>query len=391
MSPRNNKPSTLPEELEQFEGLFTDLSPYLDGKFVREVPTVARVFGNKCLLYARRINEVHAEPGCGKSQMQAAAIIEVLKAIAEAASDDGCVIVIEPEDGPDGFCNRLLALGADKEIVRKRVKYLNNPNPEGIQNAVAWAKYHKVVLVILDGLAQSLADHDFDENSVLDVLKFFKIVLRPFANSGAAVLVADHVVKNSTGSRWGRGTGAKLGHYDGLVLELKQVVPFTPEKSGHLSLTISKDRRGGAGFVGQHLANLHFEPVGHDRTAYRWEAMDPNTKWVPTEAMRRILTGLIEAEKAGKILNATDAKAVGVKKEYADKALVELVAVQLVIWDKTSRPHQVTITDKGRQWLAKETPDKKSEHSIDLDDYRRPEGGDQAPEEEPAAAVMATA
>jgi len=388
MSPRN-KQSTLPDELEQFEGLFTDLSPYLDGKFVREVPTVARVFGKKCLLYARRINEVHAEPGCGKSQMQAAAIIEVLKVIAEAAAGDGYVIVIEPEDGPDGFCNRLVALGADKEMIRKHVKYLNSATPEEIQRAVAWSKYHTVVLVILDGLAQSLADHGFDENSVLDVLKFFKIVLRPFANSGAAVLVADHVVKNSTGSRWGRGTGAKLGHYDGLVLELKQVVAFTPDKAGHLSLTISKDRRGGAGFIGQHLADLHFEPLGNDRTAFRWEEKNPNTKWVPTEAMRRILTGLIEAEKAGTILNATDAKSVGVKKGYADQALKELVAGGLANWDKDSKPHQVTITLKGREWLAAQTPVKKSEHSIDLNEYRRPEGD--APEESPAVAVMATA
>jgi len=142
---------------------FIDLAPYLDGTAKQEIPTVAEVWEGRSLFYAGRLNEVHAEPGTGKTNVLMAACISVMDA-------GGSVLFIDPEDTPKGFATRILMLGADPEAIRSRVFYLHNPDPDEIHRAQTWAKEHSPNIVILDGLAESMAAVGANEDKAQEAL-----------------------------------------------------------------------------------------------------------------------------------------------------------------------------------------------------------------------------
>jgi len=50
--------------------LFIDLKPFIENGCQPELPTIADVGLDKCLLYAGRMNEIHGEPGTGKSNVE---------------------------------------------------------------------------------------------------------------------------------------------------------------------------------------------------------------------------------------------------------------------------------------------------------------------------------
>lgn len=201
--------------------LFVDLGPYLDGTAKQEIPTVAEAWPGRCLFYAGRLNEVHAEPGTGKTNVLMVSCVAVLES-------GGNIVFIDPEDTPKGFATRLLMLGADAEAVRERVHYLHNPTPEEITLAQEWAKEHSPTLVILDGLAESMAAVGASEDKAQEVLSFFRETLRPFTESGAAVVIADHVTKSTEGrGQFARGSGAKAGRYDGVSYEVVTGTQYT--------------------------------------------------------------------------------------------------------------------------------------------------------------------
>ena len=240
--------------------LFTDLTPYLEKTFQLEVPTVAEAFPGKCLFYSGRRNAVQGDTGVGKTIFLMKACIAVLNA-------GGTLLYIDTEDLPEGFVSRMLSLGADPQAIKERLMYLQDPTPEKIRRAQVWAKSAQPVLVVLDGLAESLASMEFDENSAHDFLSYYRENLHPFAKEGAAVVIADHVSKKTKNrGPHARGTSAKVGSYDGVVYEILTGKPFSPTQSGHIKLRIAKDRNGGAGARGEIVAELHLTPGTDGRT-----------------------------------------------------------------------------------------------------------------------------
>lgn len=282
------KPIMIAEEQEP--ELFTDLGPYLDGTLEQEVPTVAEAFDGKHLFYAGRLNEVHAEPATGKTNV-------LLASTAAVIESGGSVLYVDPEDTPRGFTARLLALGAVANHVRDRVKYLHNPTPEEIQGAQAWSRDNKPEMVILDGLAESMAAVGMDENKAGDVLLFFRENLRPFAEAGAAVVVADHVTKSVEGrGQFARGSGAKAGRYDGVSYEVVMGKAYTPKVEGFVKLKVQKDRNGGVGPRGFIATELHFSPGlgGRTITTFREPADKQEGPFRPTQIMHKIMHFLSE-------------------------------------------------------------------------------------------------
>jgi hypothetical protein len=295
---------------------FINLEPYVSGEFKQEVPTVANV-GGRCLFYSGRLNEIHAEPSCGKTNILIAATIRVL-------SEGGSVVYIDPEDTPSGFGGRYTGLGGDEHSIA-RVHYLHNPEPIEIKRAQSWASKNPVAMVCLDGLAESMAAVGADENSASEVLGYFREYLRPFAEAGAAVVIADHVSKSSDGrGRWARGSGAKLGRYDGASYEAEIIKPYDPKQAGAVRLKISKDRNGGAGAMGQIVSEVHFTP-GAKVTDVDFREPQGKGEFRPTAIMDKILARL-EAGPA----NKTELRACG-KAEYVDKAIRILIEEEQII------------------------------------------------------------
>jgi len=272
---------------------FVDLGPYLSGEIEAEKPTIAEVLPGRFLLYKGRINEIHSEPGLGKSNVAIAATNAVLAA-------GGVVLYIDPEDTPQGFCRRALLLGGTPAFIGERVKYLHNPTIEELSTAQAWARQNKPDLVILDGMAESLVAAGMNEDSNTEVLQFLRDSIRPFADLGAAVLLCDHVTKSQDSrGRFARGAGSKLGRYDGAVFVIESGKAYTPEESGFVRLRVAKDRNGGVGVrCGEVAFEVHFTPEA-ETTAVEFVA--PSTEkrdFMPTYLMEQV-SRFIELHPAG--------------------------------------------------------------------------------------------
>ncbi len=96
------------------------------------------------------------------------------------------------------------------------------------------------VLVVFDSLADFLAASGVDENSNTDVSLWFSRVVRPLKDAGISVLILDHTPKDSEGPR---GAGAKKAKVDVLWIQ-KVTQKFNREKTGEITLKLSKDREG---------------------------------------------------------------------------------------------------------------------------------------------------
>jgi hypothetical protein len=265
--------------------LFVDLAPYMEGTLAQEVPTIAPTFSGKALFYAGRLNEIHAEPSTGKTNVLVAASISVLES-------GGSVIYIDPEDNPTGMANKLRFFGASLQAVKERFHYLHNPTRDEIVLAQAFARANKIDLIPIDGLAQLMSDQGLNEDVAGDVLEFFKTNTLPFAEAGSAVVIADHVTKSREGRNgFARGSGAKKGRYDGVSYEVDMVKPYAPGVDGFVKLIVRKDRVGGIGPMGVVAAELHFLHSAHERTlpVFREPEQKSDAPFRPTAIMQNIV------------------------------------------------------------------------------------------------------
>ena len=252
--------------------------------FKQDRPEICQYAEGKHLLYRGRVNEIHGEPGVGKTNIN-------LSLAAEAMRSGERVMYLDPEDTPNGIGSRFVGLGGEEENLFSLFDYAQSPTPADYDFLHAHAIKSGTGLVILDGLAEALAGEGLNEDVHADVLKFFRTRIRPFTAAGIAVLVSDHVTKSADSrGRWARGSGAKMGHYDGAVYEVKLKQSYTPEIDGFVRLVISKDRNGGVGRVHHAVVDLHFKQDDYGRTVTSFEAPvdEIKGKKIPTFIMEKI-------------------------------------------------------------------------------------------------------
>jgi len=323
------------ETVYEAESPFVDLSPWLDGNVEPVVPTVGEICGGKHLFYRYAINEIHGEPSVGKTN--------VLLACARSVLHKGeSVIYIDPEDTAGRIVSRAIALGIKREALRDRFHYLQGPTPESIALASAWAEATKPQLVVLDGVAEMLAADNRDENIAKDYLSFIHERIRPFAGAGAAVVLADHVVKaQDNRGRWARGTGAKQGCYDGASYEVILGQAYAPAEAGFVRLKISKDRHGGVGPFGQIVAELHFSPNSNGGTLAEWREPTEGKSFRPTAIMDKI-TDFLRTHKQG---NKTQLRRLG-KAQYVDEAIELLEADKVIARNKQGNANVYTLLEQ---------------------------------------------
>jgi len=292
--------------------LFVNLRDIIEAGLEPERATIAEILPGRPLLYAGRLNEIHGEPSVGKTNIG----LSIARCVIE---DGGHVIWLDPEDTPAGTLKRLASFGADVASLEPFFHYVHNPTPDDFCQAIAYAAKHPQTLICLDGLAEALAAEGKDENNVSDVLIFFRERLRPFADQGAAVLVADHVTKSSeTRGRWARGSGAKLGRYDGVSYSVELIQAYAPKMEGRARLRISKDRNGGVGAAGQAVVEIGFTPES-DATRVDFKEPVDAKAFQPTVLMTKICRHLKLSPNASK----NDLRALG-KSQYVDQAIEEL-------------------------------------------------------------------
>jgi hypothetical protein len=329
------------ERLQKREGAscssprFADFTALIAEGFKREMPSLCQYDEGRFLLYSGRINEAHGEPGVGKTNI-------AISICAEVMHDGGHVLYLDPEDNPKGIGARFVALGGRAEDLSERFHYIDNPEPAEFVGIHSWAKKHKPALVVLDGLAEALAAEGLSEDKPAEVLRFFRERIRPFAEAGCAVLISDHVAKDTESrGRWPRGSGAKMGRYDGVVYEVKLKKAYSPEIDGFVRLVIAKDRNGGVGPVGKIATDLHF---GHDENGnsdIRFAQPEDETKekWQPTALMEKI-SRFIEGNGPQ---TKSSLRGLG-KHTYVDQAVTELIVKgNLIVEQKgAARLHNIT-------------------------------------------------
>lgn len=291
-----------------------DLAKFWDDDFTPELPSIGSVAGAGHLFYAGRLNEIHGEPAVGKTNIATAVSLDVI-------AGGGSVLYLDPEDTPGGMARKLRSFGMKGEDL-ERFTYAHNPDEQDISKLIEANKADPVTLVILDGLAEALAGAGLNEDNAGDTLHFFREHVRPFADAGSGVLICDHVAKDNKG-RWSRGSGAKLGRYDGAVYEVAIETPYDPKTAGAISFKVSKDRVGGVGPKGSRPAQLMIEPTGNGFTRTYFAKPEPRA------AHNKLKGDIVEAIQNDPEISLTKLRKLG-NSMAVDEAISELKRDEII-------------------------------------------------------------
>lgn len=275
-----------------------DLAALWDASAELPKPSLGDRADGKSLLYAGKIHWLSGEPGSGKTWLALSWTLEQVRA-------GRSVVYIDMESDPLTITARLRALGVELEqlpLVRYlRVRWEPVHLPDTVEVLTDRIRTHSPSLVVLDGMAASLAQLGMDENSNGDVSAFTSAVLRPVADAGPAVVVVDHLAKPQSDSRgpirYARGASAKLADASGVAFLLTVAVAFSKAKQGLAKLVVGKDRNGAVGFQGEVVAEVAFVPSdGALEVELRVpEPGQGDGRWIPSKLMEKLSAALAMA------------------------------------------------------------------------------------------------
>ena len=251
------------------------------------------------LLYAGKMHTLQAEPSSAKTWIALYASVEVLDM-------GGAVVYLDYEDTAITIYQRLLALGASAESVRERFRHLSPAGPIGVAERAqldALLEELNPDLVIIDGVAEALQREGLSEDAAADFVRWADMLPRPMARAGAAVVMIDHLVKDKEQQgRYARGSSAKLAVIDGAVYSVRVITPFSRTKAGAVRLTVAKDKPGGVGAIGEHVAHFGIEPHADGERVVCTLAAAPARAategggFKPTATMSRVMRAVQESD-----------------------------------------------------------------------------------------------
>jgi hypothetical protein len=212
-----------------------DLDAVLEGDAADPPPEILLRADGQALLYRGRVHMIVGEPETGKGWL-------VLRACAERLMLGELVIYVDFEDTAAGIVGRLRALGVTDDRILEFFRYVRPDEPLAKVDPRTIAP--GAALVVLDGVTEALSLFGFKLESNTDQAHLLALVARPFAETGAAVVLVDHVPKD----REHRGRGAigaqhKLAGTD-VTYVVRAIRPFGRGLTGRSKLTVDKDRPG---------------------------------------------------------------------------------------------------------------------------------------------------
>jgi hypothetical protein len=216
-----------------------DLGPILSGQHVRAEPEIglARADGLR-LLYPGKEHTIIGEMESGKSWFAAACVA------AELTKGNQVVYVHFEEVDPTDTVERLRALGVTDVIIRSRFRFVGPEEPGG-PTAVASLLVPVPSLVVLDGVNESMSLHGWKIRDEDGAAAYRRYLVKPCTKAGAAVLSADHVVKDKDKrDRYGLGSIHKGNALTGSLIDLENVEAFGRGQRGASHVFITKDRPG---------------------------------------------------------------------------------------------------------------------------------------------------
>ena len=233
------------------------------------------------LFFAGLSHTVSGASESGKTMLTYAAAIGV-------ARDGGHVVIVDFEMGPRLAARRLIdALGLAEEEVEhlvnnpetRRIHFVHPQEPLdlGTVKALLGAIGGDPELVLIDAMTSALEIQGLDSNSDTDVEALYRMLVRPFQRTGAAVVVIDHPGKDA--GRGDKGSIRKRQAPDVCFV----VRPTTPYRDGRgaSTITVEKDRPNAF----DRDASMHFVL---DRPTWRFETGERPKTGPPTTLMQRV-------------------------------------------------------------------------------------------------------
>jgi hypothetical protein len=257
--------------------LYGDVAALLDGGLPEPpAPSVLFCSDGVALFYEGQVNHVFGDPESGKTWLCLAGVASVLATGGRAA------VVDLDHNGMAATVTRLLHLGAPKDALRDvgRFRYAEPEDRLHLLAIVADLREWRPVVVVVDSLGELLPLFGASSNSPDDFTKVNGGTLVPLARAGAAVVVIDHLAKNTDSRAMGAtGTAAKKRAIGGVSLRVVVVDQFAPGQGGSARVSIAKDRHGG---LRQHRhATGNGEPVAAMFRLYA-EGPEPYGVYAPT-------------------------------------------------------------------------------------------------------------
>jgi len=216
-----------------------DLAPYLAGDAVRPVPTVgmARLDGLR-LMYAGKEHTVIGEMEAGKSWYAIASVA------AEITTGHHVLYIHFEETDPTDTVERLQALDISDDVILARLRFVGPSEP--VDPFVLATLLDPVPsLVVLDGVNEAMSLHGTGIRDEDGAALFRRRLVKPCTAVGAAVLGADHVVKDrERRDRGPLGSIHKGNGLNGSLILLENVEPFGRGQRGASHVFVTKDRPG---------------------------------------------------------------------------------------------------------------------------------------------------
>lgn len=225
-----------------------DLNAILDGDLSPEEPAILPRSDGKLLMYAGRVNAFVGESESGKSWCLLLACVEQM-----AASKN--VVFLDFEDTPQNVVSRLLALGLDKDTLRRHFSYVGPDTPMGAvekEELFSLLDNKRPPLIGLDGVnaAMTLIGLKLEDNT--ESTQFHQWILKPLSSTGATLIIVDHVTKDPAARRGHAiGAQAKRSMIDGAMIGVEVLEPFGRGRLGKLELSVLKDKPGGVRAVAE--------------------------------------------------------------------------------------------------------------------------------------------
>ncbi|MGZ3385526.1 MAG: AAA family ATPase [Isosphaeraceae bacterium] len=195
------------------------------------------------MLYPGMVHSLHGESESGKSLIMQAECVDLI-------NSGQNVLYIDFESDKKSVVERLIVLGADREMISKLLDYRqpeakpqSSPQEEQSWDSLLSGRY---ALVVIDGVTQALGIFGFSTSDNDDVTAWITMIPKRIATrTGAAVVVTDHVVKDTTArGRWAIGGQAKMAGLTGASYTLEVIEAIGRGIKGELELRVGKDRPG---------------------------------------------------------------------------------------------------------------------------------------------------
>lgn len=196
------------------------------------------------LFYRGRINGIHGEPECGKSWVAWIAVAQLL-------NGQGRALYLDYEDSEHGAAQRLAALGVSRKAATSpRFGYLRPEEPLGGTGTAEYRDWSTLLgagwdLIVVDSHNEAMTLEGLDPSDNKEAGVFTRRLARPAIETGAAVLLLDHVAKSrDTRGTWAIGAQQKRAMIRGASYSVENRRPFGRGLEGEATLSVAKDTPG---------------------------------------------------------------------------------------------------------------------------------------------------